>query len=149
MAATMLRRRIRRPREGAGAGLAAGAAYLGTIVYGWVFFAGVFVPEVLDSGPGPVGTALFAILAMTLVTCPVITTFSLHVAWPMSLWFVVCLRKVDPRNRWTAGRQRSRVVRIEHLCSCTRVVGRKCRPNRLHRIDVINRGGRIVHGEPE
>ncbi len=95
LTAWLLRRRIRRPVTGNGGATAAMAAYLGTLAYGWAFLAGCAFRYAV--GVDVAGFVAMAIIM--LLICPVITTFSLHIAWPMAFLFVRLLREVDPLER--------------------------------------------------
>jgi hypothetical protein len=105
--AAVFRRRIRLPREGVAGGLSASAAYLGTVIYAAAYFAAE--APIHD----PVDVARVAVMLM--IVCPVITTFSLHLAWPMSMLFVWALRQVDPLLRELSGSQQAIVAALQKL----------------------------------
>jgi len=109
LTAALLRRPIRRPRERTGAGLAAGAAYLGTILYAWMFFVSTAIQR------GAHLSGIPAVFVGALVISPVITTLSLHVAWPVSLWFVLWLRKVDPVERELGESEQAVIAALREL----------------------------------
>lgn len=92
MTAALLRKRIRRAGPGYQAGTALAAAYLAGTLFAVTLLVGL---RLCGVSPGYLGVISDAI-DMVVLASLVLTTLALPVTWPMAIWFVWLLRRIDP-----------------------------------------------------